>query len=64
MDINERITTAAATFSDLARSGKTDEAVEYYFSNAAFDGVSPVLRHETDGLHTPPMNELYKGVKE
>lgn len=61
---NDKTETVAAQFTELARSGKTGEAVEYFFSEAALDGPPPATRASADGLRTPPMNEFYKGVKD
>ena len=53
----------AERFTSLAREGKTDEAIEYYEHNAVFDDEETALPHGA-GLRTPPMNELYKGIKD
>lgn len=64
MDQNEKAMSIGERFTRLACEGKTDEATEYYESEARFTDEEVLARSDTADLHTPPMNELYKGIKE
>ena len=63
MNHTDEIKRVAERFTALAREGKTDEAIGYYGRNAVFDDEEAALPHGA-GLRTPPMNELYKGLKD
>ena len=51
-------------FTALASEGKIESAVAFFESEAIFDDNESVLRPETSNPCTPPMNELYKGIKD
>ncbi|MBO4584405.1 MAG: hypothetical protein J5756_04980 [Clostridia bacterium] len=62
---NEKIAHVSARFTELATKGNVDAAIEYYESEAVNfnDCFSPVISDEKN-LQAPPMNELYKGIKD
>lgn len=62
---NERIAYVAAHFTELAAKGNVDAAIEYYESEAVnFNDCFSPVQSEEKNLLTPPMNELYKGIKD
>ena len=62
---NEKIAHVSARFTELVTKGNVDAAIEYYESEAVNfnDCFSPVKSDEKN-LQAPPMNELYKGIKD
>ena len=64
MDQNEKAKLIGSRFTLLAREGKIDEATEYYECEANFTDDECIQRSSAGDLRTPPMNELYKGIKE
>ena len=64
MEQNEKALSIGESFTALAREGKIDEATEYYEREAHFVDDERIPRSSESDLRTPPMNELYKGIKE
>ena len=64
MDQNEKAKRIGSRFTLFAREGRINEAIEYYESEARFSDDEGLPCSEGAELRTPPMNELYKGVKE
>jgi len=64
MDQNEKALSIGERFTLLAREGKIEYATEYYAREARFADDEVLPCSESADLRTPPMNELYKGIKE
>ena len=54
----------AGRFTAIAREGGIEKAVEYYEREAVFDDIEIPAPTESRERRTPPMNELYKGLKD
>ena len=60
----EKVKRVAGRFTSLASDGKIEDAVAYYEREAVFCDCPSPLQASEKGLRTPPMNELFKGVKD
>ena len=54
----------AERFTTFASQGDVAEAVEFFVTEAEFDGRCDRARSEAHNMRTPPMNELFKGIKD
>ena len=62
--MEDRIERIAERFTAIAREGEVEKAVDYFECEAVFDCGERRRPAETDELRVPPMNELYKGLKD
>ncbi|MBQ9557004.1 MAG: hypothetical protein IJU94_00170 [Clostridia bacterium] len=62
--MTEKAKRVGERFTSLVREGKIENAVAFFEREAVFGDNESAVRPEIRNPRTPPMNELYKGIKD